>query len=73
MLTELRLQPDVMRPLFVHEPKPLTASEVDAVFEVPNWSSPGSNQFRQEKKAVAYFKDFLEELEGKLLLKEFSV
>jgi len=55
---------DAMRSVFVHQCCPLTASDVDAVFKMRHLSERGSNRWQAETRTLAYWADFLQDLEG---------
>ncbi|XP_031138120.1 G2/M phase-specific E3 ubiquitin-protein ligase-like [Sander lucioperca] len=70
VLDAIRMQPDAFRPLFSHEPSPLTADVLEQLFEI-RLSAVGSNKRRAEECVVAFWRDYLldvEEQEGPLQL-----
>ncbi|KAJ7991034.1 hypothetical protein DPEC_G00293050 [Dallia pectoralis] len=70
VLDAIRMQPDAFRPLFCHEPTPLTADILEQLFEI-RLSAVGSNKRRAEECVVAFWRDYLldvEEQEGPLQL-----
>ncbi|XP_076148922.1 G2/M phase-specific E3 ubiquitin-protein ligase-like [Alosa pseudoharengus] len=69
-LDAIRMHPDAFRPLFCHEPSPLTADVLEQLFEI-RLSAVGSNKRRAEECVVAFWRDYLldvEEQEGPLKL-----
>lgn len=58
VLDAIRMHPDAFRPLFCHEPSPLTA-------DVLELSAVGRNKRRAEECVVAFWRDYLLDVEGK--------
>ena len=52
-----------MQEIFVHSPRPLNATTVEGIFAV-QWSTSGSNRFKNEKRALCHWRDFLADMEG---------
>ncbi|TDH05067.1 hypothetical protein EPR50_G00139810 [Perca flavescens] len=70
VLDAIRMHPDAFRPLFCHEPSPLTADVLEQLFEI-RLSAVGRNKRRAEECVVAFWRDYLldvEEQEGPLQL-----
>ncbi|KAJ8015789.1 hypothetical protein DPEC_G00029790 [Dallia pectoralis] len=70
VLDAIRMHPDAFRPLFCHEPTPRTADILEQLFEI-RLSEVGSNKRRAEECVVAFWRDYLldvEEQEGPLQL-----
>ena len=63
VLDEMKAHPEVMKEAFIYTPIRLDASTVEAAFSV-QWSELGSTKHTKEKKVVAYWRDFLQDLEG---------
>ncbi|XP_028428802.1 G2/M phase-specific E3 ubiquitin-protein ligase-like [Perca flavescens] len=66
VLDAIRMHPDAFRPLFCHKPSPLTADVLEQLFEI-RLSAVGRNQRRAEECVVAFWRDYLldvEEQEG---------
>lgn len=64
VLDAIRLHPDTFRPLFCHEPPPLTADILEQLFEI-RLSAVGSNKRQAEECVVAFWRDYLLDVEGK--------
>ncbi|KAJ8381338.1 hypothetical protein SKAU_G00021160 [Synaphobranchus kaupii] len=62
LLKALRKHPLLMKTLFVGQEKPLEASELTALFE-PMLSSEGSNKRRDENRSIAFWRDWLLDVE----------
>ncbi|CAL8237081.1 unnamed protein product [Arctogadus glacialis] len=45
-----------------YNPRPLTADQVDGLFHI-RWSEEGSNQKREERTVVAFWRDYLQDVE----------
>jgi len=56
----------VMNEAFVYSASPLDATAVDSIFEI-SWSPQGSNRYKNEKRTVNYWRDYLQVLDGMLL------
>ncbi|KAK2814699.1 hypothetical protein Q5P01_000632 [Channa striata] len=56
------MYPDSFRPLFCHEPSPLTAEMMDHLFHI-RLSEMGSNKRRAEELVVAFWRDYLQDVE----------
>jgi len=56
--------PDSMRRAFVHSSQKLDATIVEEVFVIPKLSEMGSNRYRMEKMTIAFWRDYLQDLEG---------
>ena len=55
---------DLFGELFIHKPATLTWDIVDQLYKVNQWSEPGSNKLKAEKRVVAWWKDMLLDFEG---------
>jgi len=56
--------PDSMRRAFVHSSQKLAATIVEGVFVIPPLSEMESNRYRMEKMTIAFWRDYLQDLEG---------
>lgn len=56
---------DVLAPVFLADQKTLCASDVVALFVTRSFSLAGSNRKRAELKTIAYWRDWLLQVEGK--------
>ena len=63
-MEHIQRYPEAFRPLFCQQQTPLTASAVDDLFTI-RLSEQGSNRRTKEEAVVAFWRDFLEEAEGK--------
>jgi hypothetical protein len=59
----MQKHPEVMKSAFIYTPQLLDACAVADVFCI-EWSAVGSTRHAKEKKIVAYWRDFLQDLEG---------
>lgn len=57
------MHPESFRSLMCYNPEPLTADQVDDLFQI-RWSEQGSNQRRAEESVVAFWRDYLQDVEG---------
>ena len=58
------MHPESLRPLMCHEPPSLTADLTDHLFHI--WlSEEGSNKRRVEERVVPFWRDYLQDVEGK--------
>lgn len=64
VLDAIRMYPDSFRPLMCHEPSPLTADTMDHLFNI-RLSAAGSNKRRAEECVVPFWRDYLQDVEGK--------
>ncbi|KAL7396177.1 hypothetical protein ABVT39_001478 [Epinephelus coioides] len=64
VLDAIRMHPDSFRPLMCHEPSPLTADLMDHLFHI-RLSAVGSNKRRAEEHVVPFWRDYLQDVEGK--------
>ncbi|XP_051814807.1 G2/M phase-specific E3 ubiquitin-protein ligase-like [Acanthochromis polyacanthus] len=62
VLDAMRIQPDSFRPLMCHEPSPLTADAMDQLFHI-RLSAVGSNKRMAEERIVAFWRDYLQDVE----------
>lgn len=63
VLEQIQKHPESFRPVMCYNPKPLTADQVDELFHI-RWSEEGSNQKREEERVVAFWRDYLQDVEG---------
>ena len=63
VLEKMQKYPDSFRPAMCFSPKPLTADEIDALFEI-RYSEMGSNKRKAEERIVAWWRDYLQDVEG---------
>jgi hypothetical protein len=68
VLAMMRRYPDSLRDAFLYSRQTLKAETVDALFSTKQWSTPGSNRYRKEKRTVVQWRDFLLQLQGWCLL-----
>ncbi|XP_039679164.1 G2/M phase-specific E3 ubiquitin-protein ligase-like [Perca fluviatilis] len=62
VLDAIRMPPDAFGPLSCHEPSPLTADVLEQLFEI-RLSAVGSNKRRAEECVVAFWRDYLADVE----------
>lgn len=65
VLEQMRLYPESFRPLLCHQAEPLTADMVDKLFVI-RLSPAGSNKRAAEEVIVPFWRDYLQDVEGKL-------
>ncbi|XP_063762683.1 G2/M phase-specific E3 ubiquitin-protein ligase-like [Eleginops maclovinus] len=63
VLPKIQQHPEAFRPLLCYNPPTLTADSLDCLFTI-NWSEDGSNSRIGENKTVAFWRDFLQDVEG---------
>jgi len=64
ILESIRLFPELMGMAFCPQDRHLSAQMILALYETPNLPPKGSNKFSQQVKAIAWWRDFVEDLEG---------
>lgn len=64
VLDAIGMHPDSFRPLMCHEPSPLTADLMDQLFHI-RLSAVGSNKRQAEERVVPFWRDYLQDVEGK--------
>lgn len=64
VLDAIQRHPDSFRPLMCHEPSPLNADMIDHLFHI-RLSVVGSNKRRAEEVVVPFWRDYLQDVEGK--------
>ncbi|KAK5848647.1 hypothetical protein PBY51_006242 [Eleginops maclovinus] len=62
VLPKIQQHPEAFRPLLCYNPPTLTADSLDCLFTI-NWSEDGSNSRIGENKTVAFWRDFLQDVE----------
>jgi len=65
--------PDSMKRAFVHSSQKLDATIVEGVFVIPPLSEMGSNRYRMEKTTIAFWRDYLQDLEGSCNLNQLHM
>ena len=63
VLEQIQNHPESFSPVMCYNPRPLTADQVDGLFHI-RWSEEGSNQKREERTVVAFWRDYLQDVEG---------
>ncbi|CAL8239618.1 unnamed protein product [Gadus morhua 'NCC'] len=62
VLEQIQNHPESFSPVMCYNPRPLTADQVDGLFHI-RWSEEGSNQKREERTVVAFWRDYLQDVE----------
>ncbi|XP_077958481.1 G2/M phase-specific E3 ubiquitin-protein ligase [Gasterosteus aculeatus] len=62
VLEQIQMHPESFSPVMCYNPKPLTADQVDGLFHI-RWSEEGTNQKREEETVVAFWRDYLQDVE----------
>jgi len=65
VLEKIKRHPDSFRPLFSYEASTLTADQVDDLFSI-RLSPEGSNKRAAEERVVTFWRDYLQDAEGKV-------
>ena len=63
VLDAIQQHPQVMRPLFCHQTTKLTAAALEELFQ-PQLSDTGSNKRANENVVLAWWLDYLQDVEG---------
>lgn len=63
VLQKIQLHPDAFQSILCYSPRKLTADTMDELFTI-RWSETGSNKRSAENKVVAFWRDFLQDVEG---------
>ena len=61
---KIQENPNEFTKCLCREEKPLTAEMVDALFDV-EYADPGSNRYAAQQRAIVYWRDYLQDCEGK--------
>lgn len=64
ILQKIREHPEAFRPLMCYSPTELTADAMDRLFNI-RFSRTGSNQQTTENLVVPFWRDYLQDTEGK--------
>ncbi|XP_016417290.1 G2/M phase-specific E3 ubiquitin-protein ligase-like [Sinocyclocheilus rhinocerous] len=72
VLAKVQQQPEAFRSVFCHQPNQLTADIMDDLFEI-QWSENGSNKRANENRVIAFWRDYLQDVEGNLFNKHISL
>lgn len=67
VLQKIRHHPEAFRPVLCYSPGTLTAEIMDDLFAI-RWSEMGSNNRADENRVVAYWRDYLQDAGGVILL-----
>ncbi|KAM4528196.1 G2/M phase-specific E3 ubiquitin-protein ligase [Odontesthes bonariensis] len=62
VLEQIQKHPESFLPVMCYIPKPLTADQLDRLFHI-RWSEEGSNKKRVEETVVAFWRDYLQDIE----------
>lgn len=65
VLEQIQKRPDAFRPLLCHKTTTLTADILDHLFQI-HFSESGSNRRMSENRVIAFWRDYLQDAEGKL-------
>ena len=65
VLEKIKENPREFAKCLCRDNKPLTAEMVDALFHI-EYAEPGSNRYAAQQRAIVYWKDYLQDCEGKL-------
>jgi hypothetical protein len=63
-LEKIKNHPESFRPLFCYQPHPLTAEAMDDLFNI-RLSPQGSNKRIAEEVVVPFWRDYLQDAQGK--------
>ncbi|XP_073672232.1 uncharacterized protein [Paramisgurnus dabryanus] len=63
VLEKLQQHPEAFRSIFCHQTNQLTADILDDLFEI-QWSESGSNKRTDENRVIAFWRDYLQDVEG---------
>ena len=72
VLGVMKKYPKLMQQSFCARDKPLTAVDVDALF-TPNMDDPGSNKYPRQELALMHWRDYLQDCEGTIMLKNVQL
>lgn len=72
VLAKVQKHPEAFRSVLCHQPNQLTADIMDDLFEI-QWSENGSNKRANENRVIAFWRDYLQDMEGNLFNKHISL
>ncbi len=68
LVTEIRKYPVAYEEAFVHHESALDAAVIERLYSKVKWSPEGSNRYIEELRIHAYWRDFLLDLEGIIII-----
>ena len=63
---KIKENPEEFAKCLCRDDKPLTAEMVDALFHIEYSAEQGSNRYAAQQRAIVYWRDYLQDCEGKL-------